>query len=128
MDKKGGDMTNFWGLFSGSKPFSRILKGNRKINAVFFETDAIKILRKCLKPKGVGPVENTPLAEITFGKEQKFLAGLGVWVEFAGVPEEIVTIDGRKCLKVRIILPEEGGAYCYSEIDEDGCFCLELVA
>ncbi|MDD5071744.1 MAG: hypothetical protein PHQ42_03345 [Patescibacteria group bacterium] len=131
--RKGGGMANSWGLFSGNKSFSRISKKNRGINAVFFETDVIGILRKHLKPRGRGPAENTLLDEIEFGKERKFLAGLGAVVEFIGVPEKVVSIDGRECLKVRIILPEEGiTAYCYSEVvtEDSGkeCFCLQLAA
>ncbi|MDD5290740.1 MAG: hypothetical protein PHZ04_01360 [Patescibacteria group bacterium] len=120
-------MANFWGLYGGSKPYGAIPKKDRGRNPIFFETKLIELLRKHLKPKGKGSAENTPLAKIKIGKEKKFFAGLFAWVEFTGVPEELVTIDDRQCLKVRIILPEEGIAYCYSEItEEEKCFCLQV--
>ena len=125
-------MALFFGIFSDVKTFRRISKKGGNIHCIFFQTERVKVLQEHLKSKGRGSAKNTPLVKIKIGEKQKFRAGLCAWVEFIGVPQEVMLIDGRKCLKIKIILPEEGLAHCYSEIirgeSGDECFCLQLVA
>ena len=120
-------MALFFGIFSGPKIFGWIKREDRKRYCIFFETERIQVLRRYLKSKGKGSAESMPLAEIKMGEEQNFRAGLYAWVEFTGVPEELVLINGSQYLKIRVVLEEEAIIYCYSEIVEGECFCLEAI-
>jgi hypothetical protein len=112
---------------SGKRSFPRISKKSRGGLCVFFEAERVKVLEKTFSSPKRGTAGDTPVENLRMGNKQKFIAGLYAVVEFAGMPENRLRINGSLYVKIKVATTE-GDVYCYSQIDEEKYLCLEIVS